>query len=91
MPTTRIDWKEGEGQILASYGGAGEGSLRFSSTMANKGLDRSQKVQVASRESPLEVEVTVTQTGLREEMCMAQAGNPELMTADGQVFAVLKV
>ncbi len=91
MAVTRIDWKDGEGQIVATYGGTGDGPLHFTSTTANEGLDRAQRVQVASRESPLEVEVTVTQTGLREEMCMAQAGNPELMTADGQVFAVLKV
>lgn len=91
MAVTRIDWKDGEGQIVATYGGTGDGPLHFTSTTANEGLDRAQRVQVAAKDSPLEVEVTVTQTGMREEMCMAQAGNPELMTADGKVFAVLKV
>lgn len=90
MATTRIDWNDGEGQIVATYGGIGDGPLRFSSTTANEGLDRSQRVQVAARGSALEVDVEVRQTGLREEYCMAQTGNPTLHTADGMVFAVLK-
>lgn len=90
MGQTRIDWNDGEGYILASYGGSGSGPLRFTSSTANDGLDREQTVQVAAKDAPLEVEVTVRQTGLREEFCTADTGSPSLLTADGQVFAVLK-
>lgn len=90
MANTLIDWNDGEGSIVASYEGDGDGSLRFSSTTANEDVDRSQRVQVAAAGSPLEVEVTVSQTGLRQVFCTAQAGNPEFLSADGKIFAVLK-
>lgn len=90
MATVQIPWNNGEGYISAVYTGDGSGPLRFSSTTANNGLDRSQTVQVASRRSPLEVEVTVTQTGARELFCTRQSGNPPFHTADNITFAVLK-
>lgn len=90
MAETRIKWNDGEGYIAANYEGQGNGSLRFTSTTANTGLDREQTVQVAAKGAELEVEVTVRQTGLREELCTADAGNPGFVTQDGEVFAVLK-
>lgn len=90
MATVQIPWNNGEGYISAVYTGDGSGPLRFSSTTANNGLDRSQTVQVASGRSPLEVEVTVTQTGSRELFCTAGTGNPPFNTAENSPFAVLK-
>lgn len=90
MAQTQIPWNNGDGFILASYEGNGNGQLRFSSSVPNEGIDRSQRVQVASVQAPLSVDVTVSQIGLREELCTSDAGDPQFMTSDGLLFAVLK-
>lgn len=86
---TLIPWNEGGGSILADYGGQGSGPLHLSSTTENEGEDRCNVIQVAALGSPLDVEVTVRQTGRRERMAAAQTGHPEFHTAEGP-FLVLK-
>lgn len=90
MALSQILWNDGEGYIIADFIGHGNGSLRFSSSTPNEGLDRSQTVQVAACTHPLEVDVIVRQKGLREEFCCSDYGDPFLLTSDGEVFAVLK-
>lgn len=87
---TRIPWNNGEGYIVATYEGAGNGPLHFSSSVANEDVDRTQMVQVAATGNALDVDVTVHQTGLREPFCTADTGNPELNTSDDELLASLK-
>lgn len=87
---TRINWNEGEGAIVATYTGSGSGTLRLNSSTANEGPDREQVIQVAAKDAPLDIEVTVKQPGKREVMATQGAGNPEFHTKDGSRFAVLK-
>lgn len=38
---TLIKWNEGDGNIVAVYNGGGDGTIAFSSDVANEGIDRS--------------------------------------------------
>jgi hypothetical protein len=38
---TIIKWNEGDGNIVAVYNGSGDGTIAFSSDVANEGIDRS--------------------------------------------------
>ena len=80
-----IKWNEGDGNIVATYNGSGDGTIAFSSDVANEGIDRSQEVQVAT--DNLSVSVTVSQIGLRE---VFNASDGEFILADGGTFNVLK-
>lgn len=82
---TVIKWNEGDGNIVATYNGSGDGTIAFSSDTANEGIDRSQEVQVATNN--LSVSVTVSQIGLRE---VFNASDGEFVLADGGTFNVLK-
>lgn len=82
---TVIKWNEGDGNIVATYNGSGDGTIAFSSDVANEGIDRSQEVQVAT--DNLSVSVTVSQIGLRE---VFNASDGEFILADGGTFNVLK-
>lgn len=82
---TVIKWNEGDGNIVAIYNGSGDGTIAFSSDVANEGIDRSQEVQVAT--DNLSVSVTVSQIGLRE---VFNAFDGEFILADGGTFNVLK-
>lgn len=82
---TVIKWNEGDGNIVAIYNGSGDGTIAFSSDVANEGIDRSQEVQVAT--DNLSVSVTVSQLGLRE---VFNASDGEFILADGGTFNVLK-
>lgn len=88
--TTNIPWNDGEGAIQASYAGVGDGPLRLSSSVVNEGEDRTQIIQVASSASPLSVEVTVKQPGLRERLHTSDPGDPSFACSDGEPFLVLK-
>lgn len=83
---TVIKWNEGDGNIVATYNGSGDGTIAFSSDVANEGIDRSQEVQVAT--DNLSVSVTVSQLGLRE---VFNASDGEFILADGGTFNVLKL
>lgn len=87
---TQIPWNDGEGSILAEYGGNGSGPLRISSTVVNEGADRTQVIQVSSKDDALSVDVSVTQLGRRETFVTADFGNLELTDLNGESFLVLK-
>lgn len=81
---TLIKWNEGDGNIVATYNGSGDGTITFSSDVANEGIDRSQEVQVAT--DNINVSVTVNQIGLREIFNTTDG----FTLADGGTFNVLK-
>ena len=78
---TVIKWNEGDGNIVATYNGSGNGTISFSSDV-NEGIDRSQKVQVFTDNK--NVDITISQIGLREIY------NEDFTLADGGTFNVLK-
>lgn len=78
---TIIKWNEGDGNIVATYNGSGNGTISFSSDV-NEGIDRSQKVQVFTDNK--NVDITISQIGLREIY------NEDFTLADGGTFNVLK-
>lgn len=79
---TLIKWNEGDGNIVAVYNGSGDGTITFSSDVANEGIDRSQKIQVSTNTK--NINITVSQIGLREIY------NEDFTLADGGTFNVLK-
>lgn len=81
---TLIKWNEGDGNIVAVYNGSGDGTITFSSDVANEGIDRSQEVQVTN--DNINVSVIVNQIGLREIFNTADG----FTLADGGTFNVLK-
>lgn len=81
---TLIKWNEGDGNIVAVYNGSGDGTITFSSDVANEGIDRSQEVQVAT--DNINVSVTINQIGLREIFNTTDS----FTLADGGTFNVLK-
>lgn len=78
---TIIKWNEGDGNIVATYNGSGNGTVSFSSDV-NEGIDRSQKVQIFTDNK--NVDITISQIGLREIY------NEDFALADGGTFNVLK-
>lgn len=78
---TIIKWNEGDGNIVATYNGSGNGTISFSSDV-NEGIDRSQKVHVFTDNK--NVDITISQIGLREIY------NEDFTLADGGTFNVLK-
>lgn len=78
---TIIKWNEGDGNIVATYNGSGNGTVSFSSDV-NEGIDRSQKVQIFTDNK--NVDITISQIGLREIY------NEDFTLADGGTFNVLK-
>lgn len=78
---TIIKWNEGDGNIVATYNGSGNGTISFSSDV-NEGIDRSQKVRVFTDNK--NVDITISQIGLREIY------NEDFTLADGGTFNVLK-
>lgn len=87
MASVEIKWNDGAGNIVASFTGSGDGSVVLQSDASNEGLDREQSVHVATSGGEVEVDVTVRQTGLREEFLAADGG---FRTADGEIYGVLK-
>lgn len=90
MASKEIPWTQGGGSIVCTYTGAGDAPLTFSSD-PNPGLDRVQEVDVATAVGDISVTVSVRQTGQRHEfLAKASQGAEAYVTADGQLFAVLK-
>lgn len=83
----RIAWKEGEGNIVASFAGEGDGTISFRSDTANEGIDRSQSVHVHTQDNALDVVMEVSQPG-RREVFNVQEG--EFLVTGGDTFNVLK-
>lgn len=83
---TTIKWNEGDGNIVATYNGYGNGAISFASDVPNEGLDREQEIQVATKIGGNEVNVIVSQPGLREVFQSTDG----FILADGGTFNVLK-
>ena len=84
---TKIKWNEGEGYITATYEGSGNGSASISSDV-NEGIDREQSIKVETTDKSVSATLLVSQEGLREEFVTSD--EKVFMTADGEVFGVLK-
>lgn len=85
---TVIKWNKGEGNIVATYNGSGNGPIQFT-TNHNEGLDREQRVTVKTTKGDLKtVSVLIKQDGLREEYITADG--EVYLTADGEIYGCLK-
>jgi|GEM_PF-1270120 len=89
MESETIKWNEGEGNIVATYEGSGNGPVSITCDIANEGLDRSQDVIIRTTKgnNPKEESVLVKQPGLRE---VFMASDGDFVLADGGTFNVLK-
>lgn len=85
MASITIPWATGGGGITLSYTGEGDGTVTVSST-ANEGKDRAYEVTVSAGGGITARSVTVTQTGLRENMMVSEG---VFSSSDGE-FLVLK-
>ena len=85
MATTRIDWKEADEVITATYTGCGDGDITLSSA-PNEGLDRQRDIIVTAGDKA--ESVSVSQPGLREEL--STSDGKVLYTSDGKLLTVLK-
>lgn len=90
MESETIKWNEGEGNIVATYTGSGNGPISLTSDAPNEGLDREQLVTIRTTKgnNPKEESVLVKQPGLREEYITSD--NEVYMTADNEIYGCLK-
>lgn len=90
MTETIIKWNAGEGNIVATYTGSGNGPISLTSDIANEGLDREQEVEINTTKgnNPKRETVLVKQPGLREEYITADG--EVYLTADGEIYGCLK-
>lgn len=90
MATSTIKWNEGEGNIVATYTGSGNGPISLTSDVPNEGIDREQLVtiQTTKGNNPKEESVLVRQSGLREKYLTSDGD--VYMTSDGEIYGCLK-
>lgn len=82
-----IKWNEGEGNIIVTYEGNGDGAVSFSSDVENIGIDREQNAIISTDKGEVSVSVLVRQPGLRE---VFYASDNIFYTFDDVTFNVLK-
>lgn len=83
---TIIKWNEGEGNIVATYTGSGNGPISLSTDIPNEGIDRAQEITIHTVDKKKESSVLVRQDGLREVF----APKDGFTLADNGTFNVLK-
>jgi hypothetical protein len=85
---TKIKWNEGEGHIIATYEGSGNGSASICSDI-NDGIDREQHITVSTvkGDNPKTELILVKQEGLREPF---DADDENFVTADNEIYGVIK-
>lgn len=83
---TKIKWNEGEGNIIATYVGSGNGSASISSDV-NEGIDRQQSIKVETTDKSVSATLVVSQKGMRE---VFEPSDGEFVLADGGTYNVLK-
>lgn len=90
MESETIKWNEGEGNIVATYTGSGNGPISLTSDVPNEGIDREQEVtiQTVRGNNPKVESVLVKQPGLREEYLTPDGD--VYMTSDGEIYGCLK-
>lgn len=82
-----IKWNEGDGNIIVSYDGNGDGSISLFSDVANKGLDREQELNITTDKGDVSIKLKVIQYGLYETY---DTTNDRFILADGGSFNVFK-
>ena len=84
-----IKWRDGDGNITATYEGSGNGSAIITSDI-NDGLDREQSITVETiaGSEPKKIPVVVKQVGLRERYITADG--EVYLTADEEIYGCLK-
>lgn len=87
MATSTIKWNEGDGNIVATYEGSGDGPISLTTDIPNEGIDREQEIKIQTTDKSKSVNVLVKQEGLREVFATTDG----FILADGGTFNVLKV
>lgn len=87
MASKTIAWKQGSGNIVCTFSGAGDAPV-FLTSDANEDLDRQQDLKLVTTVGGLQATLTVRQPGLREEFVTTDDG--EWLVAGGEIFGVLK-
>ena len=87
MATSTIKWNEGDGNIVATYEGSGDGPISLTTDIPNEGIDREQEITIQTTNKNKSVNVLVKQEGLREIFATTDG----YILADGGTFNVLKV
>ena len=65
MATLTIPWADGNGDIILTYDGQGDGTVTVRSTTDNLGTDRSQVITLRTTDGSVAVQVTIEQaTGM---------------------------
>ena len=65
MATLTIPWNDGNGNIILTYTGQGDGTVTVQSSTDNLGEDRQQTITLKTTDGSVEVEVTIQQaTGM---------------------------
>lgn len=65
MATLTIPWQDGNGDIILTYDGQGDGTVTVRSTTDNLGADRQQTVTLRTADGSVTVQVTIQQaTGM---------------------------
>lgn len=80
-------WNEGDGNIVATYEGSGDGPISLTTDIPNEGIDREQEITIQTTDKNKSVNVLVKQEGLREVFATTDG----FILADGGTFNVLKV
>lgn len=62
MATLTIPWADGNGDIILSYSGEGDGVVTVRSTTDNLGEDRSQVITLRTTDGTRAVQVTIAQS-----------------------------
>lgn len=88
MATSTIKWNEGDGNIVATYEGSGDGPISLTTDTPNEGIDREQEITIQTTDKNKSVNVLVKQEGLREEYITAD--DMVYITADEEVYGCLK-
>ena len=86
MATSTIKWNEGDGNIVATYTGSGDGPISIT-TIPNEGIDREQKITIQTANKAKTASVVVRQEGLRE---VFKPSDGEFVLADSGTFNVIK-
>lgn len=88
MATSTIKWNEGDGNIVATYEGSGDGPISLTTDIPNEGIDREQEITIQTTDKNKTVNVLVKQEGLRE---VFEPNDGLFVLADGGTYNVLKV
>ena len=89
MVEHRVKWNQGDGYIIATSKGEGDGPIALTTDGPNEGLDREQIITIETiKGNNIEsAEVYVSQEGMRERF---YAADGLFITSEGETFNVIK-